>query len=108
MAGTVGDQTGPMLAIVLELDPDSAGAPGLVYVDRIADHVGRILAGLEEQSGQMAARFGSCGDESLHARPDPTLPKNPPPFAHRAIIGKITRSGRYRSGQTGLTVDQLA
>src|ERR1700726_1575694 len=97
-----------MLAIVLEVDLRGAGVPGLVNIDRIADYVGSILVGLEDQSGQLIARFGMRSDEPLHARRDQALPQNPAPLAHRAIIGKITRSGRYRSGQTGLTVDQLA
>ena len=104
----VGHQPGPMTAVILDLDLHRARSPGLVHVDRVADHIGCILMSLEEQSGQLEPAFGAGGDETLHAWRDQTLPQNPAPFAHRAIIGKITRSGRYRSGQTGLTVDQLA
>jgi hypothetical protein len=97
-----------MPAIILDLDLHRVGAPGLVHLDRIADHIGHILMGLEDQTGQLEAAFSAGGDKALHARGDQAVPQNPAPLAHRAIIGKITRSGRYRSGQTGLTVDQLA
>src|SRR6266568_1312523 len=105
---TVRRQAEPALTAVLELDLDVASAPAGIDLDPIANDIGRFLMGLQNQTGQLEPITRGSHDQALHAGHDQALPQDAEPCTHRAIIGKITRSGRYRSGQTGLTVDQLA
>src|ERR1700694_4605671 len=108
VALAVSRQAEAPLTAIFELDLDVAGAPAGIDLDSVAHDKGSVLMRLQDQTRELEPTIRAADDEAPHARGDERLPENPAKFAHRAIIGKITRSGRYRSGQTGLTVDQLA
>ena len=108
MATSVGSQPNALSTAILELDLDAPGMSVLVDLDPIAGDVrGSSWAWRISPENSNPGFDAPAIKRSMLGAIRPCQ-RIPPKFAHRAIIGKITRSGRYRSGQTGLTVDQLA